>query len=358
MREPVTNGRYADGAGMNRNLREEIELALTGGAPERMPFTYYDLLTPPGFDLSPLQARGLAICARRPVWRKTYTDVVIHEEAEPDGSVLTVYTTPVGSVTARHRMAAQGSAPLEHPIKTRDDYRVVRFIVEHTRYEPCYEEFTREIKALGYAGKVIAHTCYEPLLDLQLVWIGQERFCYELADNEDALMELHEVLRRNHLAMYEVVARSPADHVLYGGNVVPVMLGPDRVRDLVAPCWNAFADLLHQAGKKIGCHLDADNSLILDVVGGSGLDFIEAFTPPPDCPVSVTEARAAWPGKRLWLNFPSSVHLQSVEFIRAATREILEQAGDRRGVLLGVTEDVPVECMLPSFGAILDVLNE
>lgn len=343
---------------MKRNLREEIEQALAGGAPERMPFTYYDLLTPPGFDLAPLQARGLAICARRPVWRKTYADVEVHEQAEPDGVIRTVYSTPVGAVTARRRAAAQGEAPLEHPIKTRDDYRIARFIVEHTRYEPCYDAYAAEIRKLGDAGKVIAHTCYEPLLDLQIVWIGQEQFCYELVDNEDALLELHEALARNHRAMYDVVARSPADHVLYGGNVVPAMLGPERVRDLVAPCWNAFADRLHAAGKKIGCHLDADNRAILDTVGGSRLDFVEAFTPPPDCPVSVTEARAAWPGKRLWLNFPSSVHLQAPERIRASTRELLAQAGDRRGVLLGVTEDVPADRMMSSFHAILDALEQ
>lgn len=343
---------------MSRNLRQEVEQALAGGAPERMPFTYYDLLTPPGFDLAPLQARGLAICARRAVWRKTYAGVDVREVAEADGSVLTIYTTPVGTLTARHRATAQGAAPMEHPIKTRDDYRIARFIVEHTRYEPCYDAFSGEVRALGDAGKVIAHTCYEPLLDIQIVWIGQEQFCYELADNEDALLELHEALCRNHRAMYEVVARSPADYVLYGGNVVPVMLGPDRVRDLVAPCWNAFADRLHEAGMKIGCHLDADNSLILGEVGGSGLDFVEAFTPPPDCAVSVAAARAAWPEKRLWLNFPSSVHLQPAERIRAATREILAQAGDRRGVLLGVTEDVPADRMTDSFNAILDVLAE
>ncbi len=343
---------------MKRNLREEIEQALAGGAPERMPFTYYDLLTPPGFDLTPLQARGLAICARRAVWRKTYKDVDIRDYPEADGVIRTVFNTPVGLVTARRRAAAQGEAPLEHPIKTRDDYRVARFIVEHTRYEPCYDTFAAEVRKLGDAGKVIGHTGYEPLLDLQIGWIGQEQFCYELADNEDALLELHEALQRNHRAMYDVTALSPADYVLYGGNVVPVMLGPDRVRDLVTPCWNAFADRLHEAGKKIGCHLDADNRAILETVRDSRLDFVEAFTPPPDCSVSVAEARAAWPEKRLWINFPSSVHLQPADRIRAATRDILGQAGDRRGVLLGVTEDVPVERMRPGFDAILDVLNE
>ncbi len=94
------------------------------------------------------------------------------------------------------------------------------------------------------------------------------------------------------------------------------MLGPDRVRDYPCPRWSAFADLLLERGNKIGVHLDANNRLISDTVRNSKLDFVEAFTPPPDCNVSVAEARAAWPKKRLWINFPSSVHLQPEETIR------------------------------------------
>jgi hypothetical protein len=130
------------------------------------------------------------------------------------------------------------------------------------------------------------------------------------------------------------------------------------VRDYVAPCWNAFADRLHERGKRLGDHLDANNLLIMDVVRASHLDFVEAFTPPPDCNVSVGQARAAWPGKRLWINFPSSVHIQSEETIREATLEIVHQAGDRKGFLMGVTEDVPAEHIERSVTAILNTLRE
>jgi len=94
------------------------------------------------------------------------------------------------------------------------------------------------------------------------------------------------------------------------------------------------------------------------VVRESHLDFVEAFTPPPDCNVSVAEARAAWPEKRLWTNFPSSVHLQSEETIREATLEIVKQAGDRKGFLMGVTEDVPAEHIERSVTVILNTLRE
>jgi len=46
-----------------RNHREEIELALAGGAPDLIPLTFYDGLFPPGFDPKPLQAKGLRCVA-------------------------------------------------------------------------------------------------------------------------------------------------------------------------------------------------------------------------------------------------------------------------------------------------------
>jgi len=340
-----------------RNYRQEIEIALAGGAPEHVPFTFYDRLFPPGFDPAPLQAKGMAFCTRWMVYRKVTPNVKVREIKESDGALRTIYETPLGTLTSLYRPAALAMTPVEHPIKSRDDYRVARFIVEDARYEPDYDAFLPVRAKVGDIGKVICETCYEPLLDVEITWLGQERFCYDLADNCDALFELEAALAENHKKMYEVVAASPADYVLYGGNVVPEMLGPDRVRDCVAPRWNAFADRLHERGKKIGVHLDANNGLILDVVRASQLDFVEAFTPPPDCNLSVAEARAAWPEKRLWINFPSSLHIQSEDAIREATLEIIRQAGDRKGFLMGVTEDIPREHIARSVTVILDTLS-
>jgi len=339
-----------------RNHRDEIELALSGGAPAFVPFSFYDVLFPPGFDPQPLLARGMAICARRDIWTKVTPNVKVTDLREPDGSIRTIYETPLGSLSSYNKAAALAHVMKEYPVKSRDDYRIARFIVDDAQYVPQYDQFLAEITAIGQSGKVIAHTCYEPLMDIQLRWVGQERFCFELADNPDALMDLHEALVRSSRRMYDVSAKSPADCILYGGNVVPEMLGPDRVRDLIRPCWDAFADRVHEQGKFLGCHLDANNRAILETVRDSGLDFVEAFTPPPDCSVSVNEALEAWPGKRLWINFPSSVHLQEDAWIREATVEIIRQAGDRKGFLMGVTEDIPAQHIGRSCTAILDAI--
>jgi hypothetical protein len=343
-----------------RNYRVEIEEALGGGAPKVVPFTFYFFhLAPKGVDLEPLRAKGLADAARRPVCNKVMPNVKITKIDEPDLAVRTVYETPVGTLQEVWKSGGYGAlAPVEHIIKTKDDYRAAEFMVSDTRYEPLYDEFLAERARVGDSGLVYGHTFYSPLLDIQLMMLGQMQFCYDVFDCPDAVMSLYEKLVRSHRLMYDVVADSPAEYVLYGGNIVPAMLGPERVRDYVIPCWNAFADRIHEKGKKLGVHLDADNTLIADDIAGSRLDFVEAFTPPPDCPVSVAQARRLWPEKRLWMNFPGSVFLESDQRIRQATFEILEQAGDRRGFLMGVTEDVPAAHIVRGFSAVLDAIRD
>lgn len=342
-----------------RNFREEIELALAGERPDRVPFTFYDGLWPAEVDIAPLQAKGLGICARRGVHRAIRPNVTVKTVTEPDNSLRTMYETPRGTLTALHRRGGYGvMAPVEHPVKTRDDYAILEFIIDDTHYEPDYDYFLAEKERIGDSGATIGSTGYSPLLEIQVTWVGQERFCYEINDNEDALMAAYDRLARKQREMYEVVARGPAEHVLYCGNLVPEMIGLELVRDYVFPCYNAFADLLHEHGRKMGVHLDANNNLIMELVRDASFDLVEAFTPPPTCNVSVAAARSSWPGKCLWINFPSSLHIAPSDQIRAAAREIVEEAGDRKGFLIGVTEDVPTEHVERSVSAILDALSD
>ena len=93
-------------------------------------------------------------------------------------------------------------------------------------------------------------------------------------------------------------------------------------------------------------------------VAESGTDIIEAFTPPPDCDVTVREARDAWPEKILWVNFPSSVHLESPEQIRQTTLRILSETAPGDRFLMGVTEDIPEGVRRSSLSVILQTISE
>ncbi|HUW59218.1 MAG TPA: hypothetical protein VMZ92_21465, partial [Planctomycetota bacterium] len=94
-----------------------------------------------------------------------------------------------------------------------------------------------------------------------------------------------------------------------------------------------------------------------EVIGETDLDYIEAFTPAPDTDMTLAEARAAWPDKVLWINFPSSVHLRSDDRVEAFTVEMLSELDSVDGLIVGVTEDMPPERHLNSCRAIMDGLD-
>ena len=343
-----------------RNYREEIECALEGGRPDHMPFTAYEGHMPKDpAARQRLMNLGLSVRRSAGVFRESTPNVAFRVEEEGHDGVRGIHRTPFGEVWKLSRKGAYDSyAPIEFYIKSKDDFKAVEFIIKDRCYETTYDEFRAVQARTGDDGVVVAGIGYSPLLELQLVWLGQENFCYMMADAPDAVLSLYRTICEDEDKRKALVAKSPARYVNYCGNVVPEMLGMENLRQYVEPRWKAFADQLHAHGKKMGSHLDANNLLLLDMIRSSGMDYVEAFTPPPDCNVSVELARRELPGRVLWINFPSSQHLTDSDNIRALTEDILRQAGDRKGVLFGITEDVPAEHIVRSYETILSILEK
>ena len=156
--------------------------------------------------------------------------------------------------------------------------------------------------------------------------------------------------------MYRVAAASPAELLIYGGNIHQDVVGLKRFEQYYAPCLNEFADGVHEGGKLAACHLDANMATLAGAVGRCRMDVIEAFTPVPTCDMTVAQARAAWPDKVLWINFPSSVLLEPTEEIRAETLRILGQAAPGNRFLIGITEDMPENAWRHSLSTISQAL--
>lgn len=346
------------------NTRERIETVLQGGLPDRVPFTIYPNMLPRGETERILRNRGLGFHWRRCeafVWRYAQCGIerIIYRENGIDYE-RTYWRTPVGDVYSTKRLgAAYGSERhIDHPIKRRDDYRVVKFLARDARPEPLYDKL-RAIEAdLGNDGWVTGNVGYEPLQEMLIEWLGFQNFAYEMADNADMFWELHEELCcRNRLA-FPVAAQAPVKLVMYWGNVSPQVIGVPSFEKYFLPYYEELGAYLHEEGKWLGTHLDADNRPIKDLLARSALDVICAFTPPPDCSLSLSEARATWPGKTIWMNFPSSVHLSPPDVIRQTMRNLLKEVAPGDHFIAGVTEDIPADRWQISLMAIMDVLEE
>lgn len=74
--------------------------------------------------------------------------------------------------------------------------------------------------------------------------------------------------------------------------------------------------------------------------------------------MTMLQARRAWPGKILYINFPSSVHLAGPDVIAQTTRDLVRQSAPGDRFVIGITENVPESRWRASFRIIMDTLDE
>ena len=348
---------------MKLTPRERVERAMRAETVDQVPFTIYKSLLPWRCTAErELRNRGLCIVVRAAVLKGATPNVkttrITFTGDDGEERIKTVYETPAGTLTRVDRPAPGTAWREELPFKSPEDYAPLIAWINDRRYEPDYEQFIKAREDGEADTYTMTGIGYSPLQEIIYMIMGIEPFAMEWAMNRDELMKLYDALTEDRRRIYPIIADSPAQAVNYGGNVSPEIVGLERFEKYVVPHYDEACEIMGKKGKLVGVHMDANNKLFADALAASKIDYVEAFTPPPDCDLSVAEARAVWPDKILWINFPSSVHLAPAERVKEATRAILAEAAPGEGFLIGVTEDIPEDCWRRSLGAIADVLEE
>jgi hypothetical protein len=347
---------------MDLTSRQRVERALRGGHSESVPFTMYECMIPQCAAEREMRNRGLCIVQRDvPVFETHRPNVRNTEHTYWEGDrkmTRTVYETPRGNLSTLSEDAGFTAWRHEKMFKTSDDYEAILFLIQDEMYEPNYKEFAKAQDAFGEDAIFRAQIGLEPLQTLISGTImDMQTFCIQWMDNRDDILRLYDAVVENRRRIYPIVAKSPASHANYGGNVVPEIVGLESFEQYYVQHYDEAAEILHEHGKLIGCHFDANCRLLSGAIARTELDYIEAFTPAPDTDMTVGEAREAWPDKVLWLNFPSSVHLKSDTEVERATVDLLNDLTTIDGFIVGITEDMPPDRWQGSCQAIMDGLE-
>ncbi len=349
------------------NSRQRLEAIFAGDLVDRIPFSLKGWRIPQCQAELELRNRGLAILDAHSVYAVHSPNVQVESRTYAEGGVAytrTLIRTPAGDLTTLSRggtgvsRTESTSWRAEMMFKGPDDYRAIEAMYADRVYEPAYAGFCRAEQQVGEVAyfKTGAPGC--PLHDIIYGIMGIDAFAVEWAERRDAVLHLHDVIARTQRPIYEIVARGPARVVQCGGNYSPQVLGKERFVQYVLPHWEEVGAVLHAGGKLLGCHLDADNALWADEIAAAPLDWIEAFTPAPDTDMTLAQARQAWPGKTLYINFPSSVHLAGADEIAATTRQLVRESAPGDRFIVGITENVPEHRWRESFRVIMDTLDE
>jgi len=344
-------------------IRERIRSAFRGEMPDRVPFMVYVGDIPVGETERKLRNAGMGMFRRVSVYT-SYTQNIktCREEFLEDGrkAVRNTIHTPVGSIEQVLRTGGSFGSSLRSQfyIKKPEDYKVVEFMIKNTFYKPNYENFLEIEKDMGEDGYVAGNLDYTPMQEMIILLMGPEQFAIDFYEHHELIDSLYETMLAKHREWYQIAAESPAEVVWYGDNTTSEMIGLERFQKYCVNCYNELASCLHPKGKLVAVHMDGKLDRLKHAIADSKVDIIEAFTPPPDGDLSVSEARAIWKDKVLWINYPASLHLKSPEEIRAFTLELLRQAvpGDR--FLISNTENLTPDVWPRFMTTVSDVLKE
>lgn len=324
--------------------RNRILSVLAGEMPDCIPFAIWHNKLPDGEVERQLLEFDACVIHKSSVYDVSFNGIDVQQEIFEDGSarrIRTIYGTPAGDLTCIQRIMPGTVWTEKHLFTGEHDYEPLTVLLESYSHTSCYEQFEQDDHRWGDQCLARPATLHSPLHDVIYELMGIETFCYQWVENRDCIKQLCTILGRQRRRCLDLIARSPAQIAVVEGNVDLRVIGPKRFCEYYLPNIEEACRVLHAAGKYVGAHLDGDNRLLAPLLSGTSLDFIESFTPPPDCPLSLTDARQAWPDKTIMVNFPSSVHLGGVPAVEARARELLREVVSARRFIFGIMEDMP-----------------
>jgi len=346
------------------NVKERILTAMHWGEPDRVPLTVYEWMLPRGTTERLLREHGVGLIVRLPPQRIEHRNVeILTREYQEQGKKLIRRTirTPVGEVwQTLEPDPAYGTSNWiqEHFIKSPDDYRVIESYYRDAIYHDNFDAIREAQRRVGGDGIVLVRVAKSPIQEMLYQLMGYEQFAIDYHERRAAFDSLHAVMAKRYEELYDLAARSPVEILQLGDNLSSDVVGKDRYRNYLMPEYRKIMALLTGTGKKLAVHMDGRLQSLVDEIAAAEFDIVEAMTPPPMGDVSVREARRRWPNKALWINFTSSMHIEPPAVIEAHTRELLAEAGGKRGFGISVTEDAPVEALEQSLAVISRVLRE
>lgn len=280
-------------------------------------------------------------------------DVVVSEEGKKR---FTEYRTPVGTVrevTAFSETLDQQGLPgriEEHLLKGPDDYRVWEWVVEHTLYVPTYDAYRAYDTEVGGDGLPLVPAGENPFYQFLEVLAGYENAFYQLADHPKEIERLLAVMTEaQRERLWPVIADSPAQLLLNGSHLSSQFTPPRIIEKHILPYYEEFMPLMHERGKWVAMHADADASRIVDHIERAGWDMVECFVTAPMVPLTLARARRTW-GDRviIWGGLPSVLLSPSVpeaEF-QAYVDELFDVIAPGDAFILGVADNVMPDSLI------------
>ena len=230
---------------------------------------------------------------------------VDYEESDDESMTHVVYHTAVGTISVRHGITAEmkkSGASItwvkEHAIKTKDDYHTLANLFANLTLKPAYERFKRWQDSVGEDGIAVAQglgiACSSPMNFIQKTLLDATDFYLHYHDYPKEMAELVEALEPLYRRLIDILAGSPADAVLWSGNVDDMITYPAYFEKDILPWCRRAGQKLHAPGILTMVHPDGENRGLMDLIPRCDMDIADAVTPYPMTKIDIAEYYERW----------------------------------------------------------------
>ncbi len=204
-----------------------------------------------------------------------------------DGRKRTVeYSTPVGKLTEEYTFAQAANTWFltRHPVQNTQDMAVLVYLFENMRIYPDDDAFLADDAALGDDGLYLpvigvnGKTAFQSLLEH---WVGTEQLVYFVYDEPEWVQTCLDAMRARSLETVRLSVQTPAKGFITWEDTSTTNISPGMFSQYIAPELNAWADIIHDAGKLLVHHACGHLKDLLPLMAETRVDCVESISPPP-----------------------------------------------------------------------------
>jgi len=299
------------------------------------------------------------------IYRTELRDVEVRSGAG-QGNGITEYVTPRGSVSTTYRRsetldeAGIQGREVGFLIQGPDDYGPVEYIIEHTEIIPTYDEYGAYEREIGDDGVPLVAIGQDPMSRFLLELAGYNTAYFHLRDYPELVHHLLGVLTDQAHIIQKVTLESPAQLILHGAHFQTQFTPPRLFEQYMLPYFQPFARRMHERGKLLVCHADADTSRILGLIKAAGFDMAECFVTAPMVPMTLARARETLgTDVIIWGGIPSVMLCDPVtdaEF-DAYMRDLFFTIAPGDAFILGVADNVMPEAKIERVARVTEMVE-
>lgn len=346
--------------------RERMLAVIYGERYDQVPFVQYDNLAEDNEKIwSVIGRENLGLLRWSRIYRfehpNCYFEVKRIKEDRFDG-FLTILHTPKGDLKEKsYREPVYKSTHIEkHFIKDPEDYEIfMSYLKDITIYEDI-GRFTRDEAELGDDGIAMVTMERTPFQQLWIQWVSLEDLCIHMVDYQELVEECIKLLTEIHYKTFEIVKEASKKVFIplvnFPDNITAYAIGRKNFQRYCVPLYNDLTDILGNI--PIFVHMDGDLKPLWEDIANLKIKGLDSFTPTPDNDTSVAEAISMWQDKVLFINFPSSVHLEEPDVIYKEAKKILEEGAYTGRIWIQISENVPLGVWRRSFPQIIRAIKE